>query len=184
MSTAAQPPDPKPRPGEVSFEKWRGVSEVRLVSGVVHVTVSFSDTAADRLTLLQTLAQKNVPVFLVKLLPNGLSFALRSDDAEAGINALHALGATFEARPNLSLVSIYAGAMRDLSGVMADIYEALLSANVRVTQTGDAYNAVHCLVPENRAHAAQNVLRRKFSLPDAAPDLVPLESGPTPLPAL
>ena len=178
----------KPRTGEVHFEKWRGVSEVRLVPGMAHVTVTFSENGADsataRLVLLDQMARCNVPVFLVKMLPGGVSFALRSDDIEAGRGALQELEVPFETRENLALVSIYAGAMRDLSGVMADIYEALLSANVRVIQTGDAYNAVHCLVSQSRAHAAQNVLRRKFSLPESAPDSVSLESGPVPMPAL
>ena len=65
---------------------------------------------------------------------------------------------------DLGLVSTYAGAMRDLSGVLARIYRAVVGVNVPVVQTGDAYNAVHCLVPGDSADKAAEALRREFRL--------------------
>ena len=65
---------------------------------------------------------------------------------------------------DLGLVSTFAGAMRDLSGVIARIYRTMVEANVRVLQTGDAYNAVHCLVPGGDADKAADALRLEFHL--------------------
>ncbi len=176
------------RAGEVHFEKERGVSEVSLVRGIVHVTVCVSGQAngeyEERLRVLEYLASQNVPVFLVKILPGALSFALRGEAAPQGLVALKELQADFSADSDLALLSTHAGAMRDLSGVMADIYEALSSVNARVKQTGDAYNAVLCLVPGDKARAAQAALRKRFALPEDEPLSVPLDSAPVPRPAL
>lgn len=175
---------------QTQFEKERGVSNVTLLRGVVHLRVQLSDAAeagtedAQRLGILEHLASENVPVFLVKLVPAGLSFALRSDAAERGLTVLRAINAQFTAVDDLALVSTHAGAMRDLSGVMADIYEALAGIGVRIKQTGDAYNAVLCLVPGDKAEAAQNALRQRFALPEPEPLFVTLDSGPAPRPAL
>jgi hypothetical protein len=65
----------------VSFERERGVAHVEVQPGIVHVTVRLSEhaVAAERLALLQTLAEAGVPVFLVKLHPCALSFAVRAE---------------------------------------------------------------------------------------------------------
>jgi aspartate kinase len=154
------------RADAVHFEKERGVTEVSVVSGIAHATVTLPQetVGAGRLELLQRLAAANIPVFLIKLLPTGLSFALRESVVEAGDALLTSTGLSYTLRRNLALVTIYAGAMRDLSGVMAAIYEALLDESVRVYQTGDAHNAVHCLVAGDQVEAAGAVLRKTFAL--------------------
>ena len=48
---------------------------------------------------------------------------------------------------------------------MAIIYEALVGEGIRVQQTGDAYNAVHCLIPGDEAERAAGALRHRFDLP-------------------
>ena len=65
---------------------------------------------------------------------------------------------------NMALISTLAGAMRDLSGVIARICEALLSAAIPNRQVGDAYDAVLCLVPSGEAPRAVEALRREFGL--------------------
>ncbi|MDX1931510.1 MAG: ACT domain-containing protein [Capsulimonadales bacterium] len=154
------------RADAVHFEKERGVTEVSVRRGIAHVTVSLppENVGAGRLELLQRLAAANIPVFLIKLLPKGLSFALRESVVEAGAVLLAESGHPHQLRPDLALITIYAGAMRDLSGVMASIYEALISENIRVWQTGDAHNAVHCLVPGPAADTAIIALRETFAL--------------------
>ena len=153
----------------VHFEKERGVTEIRILRGVAHITVTLAekDLGSGRLEVLQSLAGSNVPVFLVKLLPNGLSFAIRGEYMDACSRALEQTGSTFKLKPDLAVVSTIAGAMRDLSGIMAAIYEALNEGGIRVQQTGDAYNAVLCLVTGSFAEKAAQVLRKQFTLDDA-----------------
>ena len=152
--------------GSVSFERERGVTEVQVLCGLGHVTVRFElETLADhRLALLQALAAGGVSVFLVKLHPCAISFAVRADAIDSCETLLRERNARYELLRNLGLVTILAGAMRDLSGVMARIYEALVSAGVHVRQTGDAYNAVLLLVAGEEADRAAETLRATFSL--------------------
>lgn len=157
----------------IHFEKERGVTEVQVLRGVAHILARFGAgrVAEDRLELLQSLAANNVPVFLVKLHPAGLSFALRENHVAAGAALLTEAGVEHEMTPDLAVVTILAGAMRDLSGVMAAIYEALVAESIMVRQTGDAYNAVLCLVAGEEADRAALTLRECFGL--SASDLRP-----------
>lgn len=152
----------------IYFERERGVTEIEVARGITHVTVRLpeAEVGRGRLTLLRHFADANIPVFLVKLLPTGLSFALREGQAAEGRTLLTAsaneLPLEVVVQENLGLVSTRAGAMRDLSGVMAGIYEVLTGEGVPVQQTGDAYNAVHCLVPGDKVDHAAQALRKRF----------------------
>ena len=154
----------------LQFEKERGVTEVGVTRGIAHVTIHFSDITlvGRRLSVLRRFAEANLPVFLVKLLPLGISFALRQPQITGGVALLDTLtgelGLRYILRDDLALVTTRAGAMRDLSGIMATIYDALVAQDVAVRQTGDAYNAVHCLVPGEAADRAAAALRTSFAL--------------------
>ena len=159
-------PYPPASAGKVRFERERGVTEVSATQGVGHVTALMAeDVAAERLELLQQIAAANIPVFLVKLLPSGISFALRKEQVNDAEALLEKSKQPYVLRRDLAMISIIAGAMRDLSGVMAIIYEALVGEGIRVQQTSDAYNAVHCLVPGEDAERAAKALRHRFDLP-------------------
>ncbi len=154
----------------VHFEKERGVTEVVAAPGIAHFVVRFpaadgeADVAARRLALLQAFAEGGVPVFLMKLHPGALSFAVREEpDISAGVRLLQERGEEFAVQRDLALLSIIAGAMRDMSGVMSSIYEALVGQGVTVCQTADAYNAVHLLVPGDAADRGAAALCERFS---------------------
>ena len=150
----------------VHFEGERGVTEIRVQRNIAHVTVELddSDIGSGRLRVLQSLAASSVPLFLVKLLPAGLSFAIRGENSDACKSALTNIGVSYTFVEDLSVVTTIAGAMRDLSGIMASIYEELNGAGIRVQQTGDAYNAVLCLVSGSLSDKAAQALRKRFSL--------------------
>lgn len=154
------------RSASLHFERERGVTDVQVTRGVAHVTVRLAadNVAGERLSLLQALAAANVSLFLIKLHPNAISFAMRADVVAAGENLLRTRGFDYTLLRDLGLVATVAGAMRDLSGVMARIYEAMVSANIRVCQTGDAYNAVLCLVAGDETDRAAEALHKAFAL--------------------
>lgn len=161
--------DNGPARGEASvhFERERGVCAVQVRRGLSHVTVHLpaSDVAGSRLALLHLLAGAGVPVFLVKLHPCALSFAVRSPDAARQCETLLVQqGMRYALRGDLGLITVVAGAMRDMSGIMAQIYQALVGANVGVQQTGDAYNAVILLVENQAVDRAARALRQTFAL--------------------
>ena len=159
---------PTTRPGAkpVYFEKERGVTEVQIVRGIAHtiVTLPTENEDAARLALLKALASASVPVFMVKIDSGSLSFAIRQSAIEAGEAVMNTVGYPYQMNRDLATLSIVAGAMRDLSGVMARIYEALVGQGIEVYQTGDAYNAVHCLVAGSDADKGAQALHKAFEL--------------------
>lgn len=146
----------------ISFERERGVTEVRVSGGMAHLIVH--DPDRQHLTLLKGLADAAVPIRLVKFHPSGVSFVTRQAHLDRAGAVLGGQGLRFTAQSDLSVVSTIAGAMRDLSGVIAQIFEALIEADVRVYQTGDAYNAVHCLVDTSVSERAAESLRQRFEV--------------------
>ena len=129
------------------------------------VSVRFPDALPkSRLRLLEVLAQERVPINQVKLLPDGLCFVISENHASACRKLLSAEKGEVTVLENMALISTIAGAMRDLSGVIARICEALLSASIPNRQVGDAYDAVLCLVPSGDAPRAVAALKEQFGL--------------------
>ncbi len=154
-----------PRP--LSFERERGITEVRVQHGLAHVETRLPGIApeAERLDLLQAVAVAGLPVLLIKLHPNAVSFALPDAKiAERAETLLQGRGYTYAMERNLALISIYAGAMRDLPGVMAGLYDTCDNAGIRVAQTGDSFDALFALVPGTDAERGAELLRKAFGL--------------------
>jgi aspartokinase len=153
------------------FERERGITAVRAQTGTAHVDVRLpgTDIEAKRLELLLAIADAGIPVFLIKLHPGAISFAMQDDAIAAAIERLLVeRGNLYSIEHDLAILSISAGAMRDLSGVMAGLYDAMDSENIRVAQTVDAYDAVFCLVPGVDAERGAAALRATFGLTGGA----------------
>jgi aspartate kinase len=151
----------------LSFERERGITEVRIQEGLAHVEVRLPgrDIEAERLTLLQAVAEAGLPVLLIKLHPDSVSFAL--PDATLAGRAEKLLvnrGYTYALEGDLALISICAGAMRDLSGVMAGLYDTMDKAGIRVAQTGDSHDALFALISGTNAGHSATLLRQTFGL--------------------
>jgi aspartate kinase len=166
---AASTPTPTPTPimiGSplVRFEKDPGVTEVQVEPEIVHTQIYLpaDNQTTERLRVLQALASAQIPLFLMKIQPAGFSFALHERYVEACENILKGAGVSYHFTRNLVMVSPVAGAMRDLSGIMAQIYEALVQADVAILQTGDSYDAVHCLIPASDTNRAVESLTKQL----------------------
>ena len=144
------------------FEKERGVSQIRVTPDLVHFCLSLPGGGASALPELQALAEAKIPIFLVKLTPTGLSFAVRNPHFAPCEALLQSRKLSYSHQTGMAQVSVIAGAMRDLSGVMAEIYEALQQAQIAIRQTGDRYDAVHILVEGGEAERAREALATRF----------------------
>jgi len=156
-----------PHQRRLSFERERGVTHIALRHGLAHYSVEC--TAAQRLDTIRALADAEVPIFLVKIDPDGFSFLTRENHAAEADVILGQANGRWHRTNDLALVSTVAGSMRDLSGVISRIHDALIEAKVAVRRTGDAYDAVHCLVDGAMAAAAVAALERAFDL-ETGPD--------------
>ncbi len=156
---------PPTRP--LSFERERGITEVRLQPGLAHVEVRLpgADIEAERLTLLQAVAEAGLPVLLIKLHPDSVSFALPDEAIAARAEKLLLdRGYTYAMERDLALIAICAGAMRDLSGVMAGLYDTMDKAGIRVAQTGDSHDALFALISGTNPEQSASLLRQTFGL--------------------
>jgi aspartokinase len=164
----AQEPDREQNPARpFTFERGRGVYRVDALHGIAHVVVGVGedDGRTGRIQqVLRALADERIPIFLIKLHRDALSFAVEDRHVESARQCLH--GAAHECRtlPDLSLLTVVAASMRDLSGVMALIADSLQGAGARLYGVGDSHDTVQCLVETARAEAAARELRRTFGL--------------------
>lgn len=154
------PPRPKVQP--TYFERERGVTQIAVENAVALFTVR-ADSA---LVVLERLAEARVPINHVKLSTDGLSFVVSENHATACQAALKQANFIYTVQAELAIVRTVAGAMRDLSGVVARIYEALIGVDVSVRLVGDAYDSVFGLVAQADANKAESALRAQFEIGD------------------
>jgi aspartate kinase len=150
------------------FEKPRGVTSVTIQGNYAHLTVSIrpdQPRAVQEMAVFDGLVQHAISINLVKLHRGGLSFVVDAGDAARTLDALKSSGFTAEVKPHVSMVSVHAGNMRGLSGVMARIAGALLRADIPMLQSGDAPDAVFCLVPAEQGQRAVQALADEFQVP-------------------
>jgi aspartate kinase len=163
---------PQPRGRRFFIEQERGVTDVRVDVGLAHVRVraGFGEKGLqNHLNILDTIAKQGVSVSLVKIHHDWITFAVRQSDVPKVEQCLGTLGMEYKIVSDLALVVTVASNMRESAGVMAQIAEALWEANATIIETGDSHDTVQCLVPEARAFAAAQALRRRFHLGEVAP---------------
>lgn len=151
----------------VSFERERGVSGIKVSREVTYLFVRTPDThmlAAQRQRILNLLREAEIPIFLIKLQRNGLSFGVDSDLASRACETLEASGFRVVVKPRRLMVSIFAQNMRELHGVIARIAEVLYEAGVAIEQMSDAHNRITCLIEAERAPQVVERLCEVFGL--------------------
>ncbi|MCS7309891.1 MAG: ACT domain-containing protein [Armatimonadetes bacterium] len=156
---------PQPRGRRFFIEQERGVTDVRVEVGLAHVRVragSGERGLQNHLRILDAIAEQGVSVSLVKLHHDWITFAVNQADVAKVAQCLEALGIEYKIASDLALVVTVAANMRDSAGIMAQIAEALWEAGAHIIETGDSHDTVQCLVPEERAFAAAQALRRRF----------------------
>ncbi len=151
----------------VGFEKGRGVYAINVSRNLAQVIVFTPDlppSPPTHLQVFQAMAEAGVPIRLVKLHRQQVSFVLDANQLGKAQETLKGKGFLFETHGPLGILSAEAMNMRDLWGIMAEIAEALLEAKVEVLQTGDAHNMVHCLVREQDLERGRQALLKRFHL--------------------
>ncbi|MFN3648810.1 MAG: aspartate kinase [Armatimonadota bacterium] len=167
------------------FEKERGVTSVSAQGVYAFVAVSLptpaprahADRLAQELQVYRTLTEAGISINLVKLNTLGLSFVVDADEATAAERVLAAAGFESTVTPSVAMVSVKAGGMRGIPGVMARIAGALLEAQIPILQTGDAPDTVFCLVESHRAEEAVARLRAEFQVAPERPRIVVQKFG-------
>ena len=160
-------PAPAGRPRQISFERERGVYDVLSQHDLAHavVPVGVDESRSDQiLDVLRTVANESIPIFLIKLHRGAVTFALESSQIPRLESCLRDVGFEFRVRQNLVLLTIVATSMRDLTGIMVQIADALSQAGARLFGVGDSHNSVQCLIDGEHMDAAIAQLREVFAL--------------------
>ena len=150
-----------------SFEKVRGVSDVRIEADVAHLVVTLPPerrTPDKHLALYKDLGAEGIALRLVKMHPTGISFSVERENLGKTRAILDALGFEYEPADEMVILAICAVNMREMWGVMATMAETLLENNVEIVQVGDSHDAVLCMVPKSQVDAALTGLRQAFKV--------------------
>jgi aspartate kinase len=152
---------------KTSFEKVRGVNEVRIEADVAHLVVDLPTekrTPDKHLDIYREMGGAGYPLRLIKMNPGGVSFSVERHDLPGAIEILRRLGYSFEPADEMVILAVAAVNMREMWGVMAKVAETLLDAKVEIHQVGDSHDAVLCMVPKRQVRVAIRALRKAFEL--------------------
>jgi aspartokinase len=151
----------------ITFERERGVYDLRVTPDLAHVVVkvgSEPERASRIQRVFQLLSERSIPIFLIKLHRTAVTFAVAGNQLPEVETCLQDVAEGMLARRGLALVSIIASSMRDLTGVMVNIADSLQRAGARIYGVGDSHNSVQCLIEGSRAEKAVAELREMFGL--------------------
>ena len=154
----------------ISFERERGVYDVRVATHLAHVVASVG-AEEDRIERMQrvfrTLADQDIPIFLIKLHRSAVTFAVKEELIPRVEQCLKDVAIACRSRRDLALITVIASSMRDLTGVMVSIADSLQKSNAKLFGTGDSHNSVQCLIDGAHVDASIKQLHQTFGLGDA-----------------
>ena len=151
----------------VTFERERGVYRVDQARNLAHVSVEVgydSEKTARIQRILSALAQERIPIFLIKLHADSVSFGVEGARLETVERCLNGAAIAGTVRRNLALVTVWATSMSDLTGVMVRIADSLQNAGARLIGVGDSHNSVQLLIDGEHADSAVAELESTFEL--------------------
>jgi aspartokinase len=154
-------------PRHVAFERERGVYDVLVTPNLAHavVKVGGDDQRAEHVRFVfRTMADQDIPIFLIKLHRNAVTFGIESGEVPRLEACMSEFGLETTVRTGLALITVVASSMRDLAGVMVNIADSLLRAEARLYGVGDSHNSVQCLIDGSRTDEAVRELRATFRL--------------------
>ena len=151
----------------ISFERERGVYDVRVTPGLAHIVAnvgSGDDHTENMQRVFRALASRNIPIFLIKLHRTAITFAVNEALVPQVEECIRAISMTCRARKDLALITVVASSMRDLTGVMVSIADSLQASKARLFGSGDSHNSVQCLIDGATVEASVRKLHEVFGL--------------------
>lgn len=165
----------------LSFERERGVYSLLVTHDVAHCVVSIGQDEAQRternLHVFQMLTEAGIPILMIKLHRTAVSFGVAERFVERTAAVFDGTDFKIKTRHGLGMVAVKAASMRDVSGIMVDIADALYEADAQMYGTGDAHDTVQCLIDADRMDALVTQLRAVFHLEENAVQEHPLHQG-------
>lgn len=181
ITTLAEPASRGPK---VSFEREHGVYAILVTRDVAHAVVSIGKDEGDRtgriLRVFQLLTDAGIPILMIKLHRTAVSFGLAERFVERTVAVFADTDFKVKTRHDLAMVTVKAPSMRDVSGIMVDIADALHEAGAQMYGTGDAHDTVQCLIDADRVEPFVTQLRVVFRLDESVVQEHPLHQEVVP----
>ena len=136
-----------------SFEKPRGVSRVEVRHGFAqaHISRITGDLMAERLSVLQVVADAGISLDFLKLTQSGLQFLVPAETSSDVESALKPLELHFTVRSDRSIVLVHGVNLRDEEGLIASIVRDTIGSGARVDHIGDMHDRVLMVVDSSEA---------------------------------
>ncbi len=143
----------------------RAVTGLAYFSGITQFSVESVDGAWDaQLRVFRELAMNGISVDLINVMPSGVHYTVKDEDAPAAERLLRELGYEPRIRPNCTKLSVIGGGMNDEPGVMARIVEALTTRQITILQSADSNTTIWILVSGEATAEALEALHAAFGL--------------------
>lgn len=143
----------------------RAVTGLAYFSSITQISVEPVDGAWDaQLHVFREMAMNGISVDLINVMPSGVHYTVKDEDATAAQQLLRGLGYEPRVRPNCTKLSVIGGGMNDEPGVMARIVEALTTRQITILQSADSNTTIWILVTGDAAAEALEALHAAFGL--------------------
>ncbi|MEX2462279.1 MAG: aspartate kinase [Paenibacillaceae bacterium] len=143
----------------------------RYVTGIAHVpaltqmTVLSGEGQYDTsLHVFKAMAQHRISVDFINVNPMGVIYTVFDSDTEQALKALKPLRYHVKCIPHCAKVSVIGGGMNEVPGIMANVVEALMSADITILQSSDSHTTIWVLVHEADMVSAVRTLHAQFKL--------------------
>ncbi|MEP0765975.1 MAG: hypothetical protein HRF45_05465 [Fimbriimonadia bacterium] len=150
-----------------SFEPLRGVTDVRVRTGLCHLRLEGlgrEDLMPRRLHALKCLRDAGVKIDFLKLTADGFACVVVEEDSDKAIQALALVGGHVAESHGRALLSVHCVNIRDQVGIVAKIVEAVTAAGARIEQVGDSHDRILLVVEQEAGRKAANALQAAFQL--------------------
>lgn len=153
--------------GEKHGKPWadgKPVTGVAYRSGIVQVVVQVDQSREMACTKSVLESLRDVPLDLINIFPDRLSFVVSSEETPKIQRRLRELGLSAEVFDKRAKVTVVGYGMHGSTGVMDTVVGALLKQGISVYASSDSNITISCLIDEERLADAVRALHSAFNL--------------------
>jgi aspartate kinase len=143
----------------------------RYITGIAHVpgltqmiVLNGEGQYDNSLHVFKMMAQCKISVDFINVNPMGVVFTVFDRDTAKALEALAPLGYQVKSISHCAKVSVIGGGMNEVPGIMANIVEALMAADIAILQSSDSHTTIWVLVHEEDMIRAVRTLHATFKL--------------------
>ncbi|KAB3532042.1 aspartate kinase [Alkaliphilus pronyensis] len=145
-------------------KKERLLTAITHKDNIAQVSVFLENDFDLESTLLTTLAKNNISIDMINFFVTKKIFTIDATQIPLLKKILAQLDLPYEIIEKCSKVTIIGSRITGIPGVMATIVTALSREGIKILQSSDSHSTISCLVREEEAKKAVNILHDAFHL--------------------